>query len=67
LVFLKELFLCNLTLLLSLLVTGGSETTALVESLTTAYSSAPSTRLKYLQRQKEKKKKRDLTVTKFMQ
>lgn len=45
-------FKLNLTLLLSLLVTGGSETTALVESLTTAYSSAPSTRLKYLQRQK---------------
>ena len=47
-------FKCNLTLLLSLLVTGGSETTALVESLTTAYSSAPSTRLRYLQRPRKK-------------
>jgi len=54
-VLLKDCFLYNLTLLLSLLVTGGRETTALVESLTTAYISAPSTRFKYLQRQKEKK------------
>lgn len=53
--FLKDCFLYNLTLLLSLLVTGGRETTALVESLTTAYISAPSTRFKYLQSQNEKK------------
>lgn len=55
LVLLKDC-LCNLTLLLSLLVTGGRETTALVESLRTAYSCAPSTRLKYLQRQLTNKK-----------
>lgn len=36
------------TLLLSQLVTGGRDTTALLESLNTAYDSAPSMRVRYL-------------------
>lgn len=43
-----------LTLLLSQLVTGGRDTTALLESLKTAYDSAPSMRLRYLSQETHK-------------
>ena len=42
------------TLLLSQLVTGGRDTTVLLESLNTAYDSAPSIRVRYLLQETDK-------------